>query len=631
MRRTWPIWLAFGLCVATGVAVLAVLTRAAVELRTREEAAEYDAGRQERIRLALWRMDSSLSPLLTRESARPYYVYKAFAPVSRAYTNKYNAFRPDEVLAPSPLLTFTSPEVRLHFQVAPDGDLTSPQVPLGEERKLAEHDYTTAGEVARAAGLLAELGRSIRRDALAAAVPQEANVLTVGTTPNWIVLNASGQEAIDNTSNLNTAIPVVNSPAQLAQAEQQGKPGDVAMMQNGLNNTEQRARIASQGNAMNQQQYIQPQASKDPREVREGPMRPLWQDGSLLLVRGVWIDGEQFVQGCWLDWEAIRRDLLDGSRDLLPDAALEKVEAPAGLTAAAPPAPLPDAATYVLASLPVRLNPGEVPRDRPRRMAGREWSLVIAWVALLLGSAAVGMVVDRATRLSRRRGDFVSAVTHELRTPLTTFRLYSDMLAGGMITDQEKRQAYLRRLRDEADRLSHLVENVLCYARLGSPRGSGQLSVVAAGELFASARGRLEALAERGAMQLRVDLSPEAADARVLVSVSAVEQVLLNLVDNACKFAGRAAERTIELTGERRGGQVVLAVRDHGPGISPTQAKRLFRAFAKSAHQAANSAPGVGLGLEISRRLARAMRGDLRLDASCRDGARFVLTLPVAE
>ena len=132
-------------------------------------------------------------------------------------------------------------------------------------------------------------------------------------------------------------------------------------------------------------------------------------------------------------------------------------------------------------------------------------------------------------------------------------------------------------------------------------------------------------------MHLTVDLSAEAAESRVLVSVSAVEQVLLNLVDNACKYAGRAEERTIELTGERRGGQVVLAVRDHGSGISQPQAKRLFRAFAKSVHEAANSAPGVGLGLEISRRLARAMRGDLRLDASCRDGARFVLTLPVAE
>ena len=211
------------------------------------------------------------------------------------------------------------------------------------------------------------------------------------------------------------------------------------MVQNGLNNTEQRARVVWQGNAMNQQQFSPVQSAKDPREVREGPMRPLWQDGSLLLVRGVWIDGREYVQGCWLDWDAIRRSLLDASKDLLPDASLERVETPAGgLTAGHASAALPDAATYVLASLPVRLAPGEVPHDRLRPWPGREWSLVIAWVALLLGSGAIGLVVDRVTRLSRRRGDFVSAVTHELRTPLTTFRLYSDMLAGGMVNDAEK-------------------------------------------------------------------------------------------------------------------------------------------------------------------------------------------------
>ncbi len=72
--------------------------------------------------------------------------------------------------------------------------------------------------------------------------------------------------------------------------------------------------------------------------------------------------------------------------------------------------------------------------------------------------------------LSERRRIFVSAVTHELRTPLTTFRLYTDMLADGMVSGEEKRRSYLERLRGEAQRLSHLVENVLFYARLESGR-----------------------------------------------------------------------------------------------------------------------------------------------------------------
>ena len=83
----------------------------------------------------------------------------------------------------------------------------------------------------------------------------------------------------------------------------------------------------------------------------------------------------------------------------------------------------------------------------------------------------------------------------------------------------------------------------------------------------------------------------------------------------------------VELSATRTAQGVVLHVRDHGPGIAASDRRRVFRTFGKSAHQAANSAPGVGLGLGLSRRLARAMGGDLRLEAKTAPGAAFVLTL----
>ena len=76
-------------------------------------------------------------------------------------------------------------------------------------------------------------------------------------------------------------------------------------------------------------------------------------------------------------------------------------------------------------------------------------------------------------------------------------------------------------------------------------------------------------------------------------------------------------------------GKVLLTVRDYGPGLQPAP-DRLFRPFTKSVHEAANTAPGLGLGLALSRRLARSMAGDLRLDAGVTDGACFVVTLPAA-
>ena len=117
---------------------------------------------------------------------------------------------------------------------------------------------------------------------------------------------------------------------------------------------------------------------------------------------------------------------------------------------------------------------------------------------------------------------------------------------------------------------------------------------------------------------------------KVRADVSAVERILVNLVDNACKFASRAANPYIVLELDRRDRLAVLRVRDYGPGISKREERRLFKPFRKSAREAANSAPGVGLGLALSRRLARQMGGRLRLDRRIKEGACFELILPLA-
>src|SRR4029450_11528739 len=112
------------------------------------------------------------------------------------------------------------------------------------------------------------------------------------------------------------------------------------------------------------------------------------------------------------------------------------------------------------------------------------FALCLAWGCMMLAVAAVMMLLQGPLSLSQRRGAFVSAVTHELRTPLTTFKMYSEMLADGMVTEENKRQQYLATLCSEANRLSHLVENVLAYARL--ERGSARTRVerLALGELI---------------------------------------------------------------------------------------------------------------------------------------------------
>jgi signal transduction histidine kinase len=209
--------------------------------------------------------------------------------------------------------------------------------------------------------------------------------------------------------------------------------------------------------------------------------------------------------------------------------------------------------------------------------------------------------------------------------------MYSEMLADGMVPDETKRRSYLATLCSEANRLSHLVENVLAYARLERGSARSRVERVSLGKLIDRVKPRLDQRAGQAGLNVVVDSDAVALDAVVHVDASAVEQILFNLVDNACKYAGpTATERIIHLEALPDGRFAMLRVRDHGQGISAEGAKRLFQPFSKTAHEAAHSAPGVGLGLALCRRLSRSMGGDLRLDGLVKNGACFVLTLPVS-
>ncbi len=133
-------------------------------------------------------------------------------------------------------------------------------------------------------------------------------------------------------------------------------------------------------------------------------------------------------------------------------------------------------------------------------------------------------------------------------------------------------------------------------------------------------------------MRLVVDGSEPALQSVVHVDVAAVEQILFNLVDNACKYAApNTSEKLIHLEAVPNTKFAMLRVRDHGQGISEQGARRLFKPFSKSAHEAAHTAPGIGLGLALCRRLSRSMGGDLQLDRLITNGACFVLSLPLSD
>jgi signal transduction histidine kinase len=257
-------------------------------------------------------------------------------------------------------------------------------------------------------------------------------------------------------------------------------------------------------------------------------------------------------------------------------------------------------------------------------------AVLTAWVGLLFGCVAIGLLLHGVQSLSERRAAFVSAVTHELRTPLTTFQLYTDLLADDLLKDETKRRDYLQTLRGESQRLEHLIENVLTYSQLERRPERAPGHVLKPAELLDRVGPGLEDLARRSERELVIERDESIASAMVRADPSLVEQVLFNLVDNACKHASAAEHRRIVIRASRDASNVVLTVRDFGPGIPADVRARLFRPFSKSVERAAESAPGVGLGLALSRGLARQMGGDLTVVEDGTSGATFRLTLPLA-
>jgi len=599
MKRTGLLWSAFAVCLAVVLAAMAWVSGTALRLDEAEARARQQAALEENVRLALWRMDSALAPLLAQESARPYFTYHTFLPLERAYGRMFNRARPPgEMLVPSPLLSEVSPCVRVHFQFDPDGRLTGPRAPAPNEVGLAVPRYLSQDAVRKAEQELGRIKALTDRTRLMALLPESA--------PARLDLVAAPWAA--NVYDFAAEPAGRNDPRNRSRAAVEFSQRGQAIVQNTA------ATVQSQA----ENSLFEPLAS--PTDIGGVLMAPRWLDGELILARRVTVGGQQYVQGCLLDWPAIQKWLRETVQDLLPEADLEPVaDAPA------------EEEARLLAALPVRLVPGSIDPAGGGPASPIHLTLFVAWACVLVAAGAVAGLLAGVIRLSERRAAFVSAVTHELRTPLTTFHMYTEMLTAGMVPDADRQQDYLKTLRVEASRLSHLVENVLAYARLERGRTSGRVETLSLARLIDPIRSRLADRAAQAGMELAVEAGDGAREAKVRANPSAVEQILFNLVDNACKYAAGAADKRIHLSVQRAGDGARIAVRDHGPGISGPAARRLFRPFSKSAREAANSAPGVGLGLALSHRLAGDMGGRLDLDHHGADGACFVLSLPAAE
>jgi PAS domain S-box-containing protein len=220
----------------------------------------------------------------------------------------------------------------------------------------------------------------------------------------------------------------------------------------------------------------------------------------------------------------------------------------------------------------------------------------------------------------RLRDQFISVAAHELRTPMTT--LYARLqlaerrlVRGDLAADVALRD--IRLVREAADRLKSLVDRLLDVSRLES----GQVELERADvDLAAIARSVASMTLQTSGREARVIGSASGVMARV--DPVRIEEVLVNLLDNALKYS--PADTPVDVEISAKDDSVRVAVRDRGPGVPPDQRERIFEPF----RRASSSGPGVGLGLHISREITQLHGGTLTVESPTDGGSRFVVTLP---
>lgn len=654
-------WLLFAACIAVFTGAMLWISVRTLDLEKQRRQTAEDAQVQEKVRLALWRMDSLASALLIRENSRPAYHYQAFYAPDDLFANATQSIPKGQALMPSPLFASLPDLVQLHFEVV-SGSTCSPQAPMGPQKEIASNWYATSPQSGQAAAKLKKLDELLKKHPEVQTLPElsstptlelkqeppaEQKMKTAALKDQKMDLQVTNN-AIEQTQRAQILsrnlvaekAEISNAPMKkIAPAPKPAAKTEIAAKETLGKDMSPLDKVkslySSRGSAPGGvgSRAAQPAApatvlaeapapsQRQSLPALAGDLRPMWADAELLLVRQARLEGVPRLQGVWLDWPQLQARLIDTVRDLLPEARLLAVSPDAARTDAT-----------ALVTLPVKLLTGNVPITQLDLGSPLKPALAIAWACLIVAALSIAFVLHRAVLLSERRGAFVSAVTHELRTPLTTFRLYSEMLADDMVPEPERRREYLNTLCDESTRLMHLVENVLSFSRIERGRTAARMETVSVESLVQRIEPRLRQRTDQVGLTLKTNLDHAAAKASVTVDALAVEQILFNLTDNACKYAEPDSDpRELHFSVTAEGRKVMFTLRDFGPGLSKQARKKLFQPFAKSATEAAHSAPGVGLGLALCRRLARELGGQLEHETMKERGACFCLALPRGE
>lgn len=241
-----------------------------------------------------------------------------------------------------------------------------------------------------------------------------------------------------------------------------------------------------------------------------------------------------------------------------------------------------------------------------------------------IGALVVFQDVTKLRHLENVRRDFVANVSHEIKTPLTAIKGFVETLLRGAIEDPGEARQFLAIVDKHADRLAAIIEDLLQLSRLENESDMDRIKLenCAVKNVILAAVQVCEAKANEKEIRIRIECT---AGLRAKMDTARMEQVFVNLLDNAVKYSGEKSE--IHITAEKTEAGVAISFKDFGIGISKTHLPRLFERFYRVDKARSRKLGGTGLGLAIVKHIVRAHMGCVSVESSPGQGSVFKVRL----
>ena len=570
-----------------------------------------------------------INQFIENEQNRPYTDYQQFY----VPENIANIQNQSEVLARSPLADKIENELAFgYFQIEPDGNITTPLTIKNNEniKKLDEFNTANIKDT-----LLPKLKREKTYD-----LQQKEDYSLYADNRREVSRKTGdreGRNSKGSRQSLEIAISQKKQPTQVMQRSRAAVESEISsnQAQTQLGMLAGRAGADMAGPPRKSRQRAAGLKQQDETiTIRIEPFVPIiTQDnngkdgifeGQIFLLRHVQIEDRHLLQGFKLNEEELLGIIRQSAERLIQEGMLFELAKKQNENAAY-------SAILDFGFGNITLNLMETDPKWIDKTIGqmKNWYFTIMAIVLIatgLAMASLWRNMLEQVRLAKKKDDFIAAVSHELRTPLTSMRIYTEMLEKNWVSSDQKKQEYYGNMLQENQRLGRLIENVLDFSRIQRKQKQYNFQAGNINETVGNVLETISIYAKNAGFEIVKELQQTSTESATF-DKDAVTQIVVNLVDNAIKYAKNAEDKKIIVRTKQKDKYIVIEVEDHGPGIPQAECMKIFDEFYRCNDESKRETTGIGLGLAIVKNFAKAHDGFVEINTAKPTGTIITVTM----